>query len=99
VRPPARMTDSARGSGGRGEGGGGDASQPVYSPLNVFGVDPKHFQKWMRVWEEKRAFSEVQPSGDHLKKLNCVSPEFLLRCTTPPPSLSDLLSQGEVVRE
>lgn len=73
------MTDSAQGSGGRGDA---ETKQPLFyapSPLNVFGVDPKHFQKWLQVWDERRTFNDVQPSPDHPKKLNCVSPDFVLR--------------------
>jgi hypothetical protein len=75
------MTDSAQGSGGRGDA---ETKQPLFytpSPLNVFGVDPKHFQKWLQVWDERRTFNDVQPSPDHPKKLNCVSPDFILRGT------------------
>ena len=85
------MTDSAQGSGGREDA---ETKQPLFytpSPLNVFGVDPKHFQKWLQVWDERRTFNDVQPSPDHPKKLNCVSPDFILR-GAPPAHISSQIN-------
>lgn len=62
---------------------GGSVQQAPPSMLNVFGVDPKHFNKWLRVWEEKRPYGQVQPDPQHPKKLNTVATDFLLRSIFP----------------
>lgn len=54
---------------------------PAASMLNAFGVDTKHFNKWLRVWEGKRPYGQVQPDPHRPKKLNVAATDFLLRST------------------
>jgi len=83
------MADQNNSSSSSSSGGddGGARQQAVASPSVIFGVDNKHLDKWLGIWQSPRLYSQVHPSADRPKKLNCAANDFHLRGRSPLCSL------------